>query len=103
MRRILRLLACSLALMPVALCAQQARPTNQEIFNAALQDEVGSSQGSCKEYLRTVLRRVGIEIDSGYRACYLKLGVEVNGNDALPGDIIQINNDASPEMDNYKN
>ena len=102
MKRVIPFIVCLLAITPVALFAQQARPTNQEILNAALQDEIDSDQGTCKEYIRTVMARVGVALGAGYRDCYLAVGAEISGNDAMSGDIIQVSRVAGHrDMDRF--
>ena len=75
----------------------QTKPTNQQIVNAANQYNDGQYVGSCRHFVGEVLRDVGMDIGGGYKQAYLNHGYEIAASEAIPGDIMQISNDADPE------
>jgi LysM repeat protein len=65
------------------------------IINRALED-LGTYQGECYIWMQEVVSdALGVGVGNDYRQGYLDAGfVEVSAAEALPGDIIQVNDDA---------
>jgi len=76
--------------------------TNDQLADQALTHPEGELVGTCKEFVRTVIQEVGdITIGSGYRDCYLAIGVEVTPEQARRGDIGQVSYDPDPTNDSH--
>ncbi|MCX6383122.1 MAG: CHAP domain-containing protein [Actinobacteria bacterium] len=94
---IILLLVLSLFFMyPGTIKADTAQTINEQIVNETYKYTDNEPAGSCVEFVKNILRGVGIKIGAGYRSAYLNAipaPTEVSMNDAKAGDVIQISND----------
>lgn len=75
-----------------------AAVSNNDIASMAIGYD-GQYGDQCKEFVRTAIQDAGgPTIESGYKDCYLKIGVEIQSSQAMWGDIIQTCNDADSDV-----
>ena len=74
--------------------------SNNKIADVAVSYEgqnLGNPWGQCKAFVQKVVREAGGSLGIGYRQCYLNVGREIQSNEAIRGDVIQLNKDSDPE------
>jgi len=71
--------------------------TGEELINQALKYE-NKNGGQCKEFIQKIIRELGVDLENGYKQCYLNIGIEINKEQAKRGDIVQISYDINPEF-----